>query len=256
MNDTPRRLTHPNLNAPVLDWWARDYDHVFVVLNPFFRVPGTPPESVRWTTGGGSMLLADTPDALTAEAPDGFDEVVKTTGRPVRWSHVAQGVGAMDFTHFARTVWLWVIGAEAPDHDLALAEKLARYCQAEGLYKPEEDWLPLVLEPALARYLQAVGIDEVTLWDEWRETSLLCPSEAFGRDEPPVTLVDEGPVSAVSAPGLLLSWAQSDVAGLLAITEDMRARVDPARHFEGFWASARTGSAVFDPEETAPALLH
>ncbi|AWI84241.1 hypothetical protein CEW88_11420 [Alloyangia pacifica] len=262
LTDTPRRLEHPNLNAQLLHWWMRDYDHVFVVLNPFFRVPGFTPETTAW---GPLRSEATTPQELEAlleslggpqpdQAPEAFDEIIKTTGQPVRWDMIAQALGVSDFRHFARMVWLWVIGAEPPDLDATLVSRIARHCRQEGLYKPEEDWLPLVLEPMLVPYFEALRLDEVTLWDETRTSSLDCPVEALHRDEPPVALMD-APISAISAPGLLLSWSQDQVTGLLALTEEMRQKVDPARHLEGFWAGAGTSSLVLD-QPRAPALLH
>ncbi|NDV99774.1 CpsD/CapB family tyrosine-protein kinase [Yangia sp. PrR002] len=264
LTDTPRRLEHPSMNAPLLDWWMRDYDHVFVVLNPFFSVPGFAPDTAAWgplrseatTQQELEALIESLGDGQPNQPPDAFDEIIKTTGQPIRWDMVAQALGVADFEHFAHMVWLWVIGAEPPEADVTLISRIARHCRNEGLYKPEEDWLPLVVEPMLLPYFEALRLDEVTLWDETRTSSLECPIDAFHRDEPPVALMD-APISAISAPGMLLSWSQDQVTGLLAMTEEMRQKADPARFLEGFWAGTRTSSLVLDPTHArAPALLH
>lgn len=259
LSAVPRRLEHPYDNVPVLDWWKYDYDHVFVVLNPFFRVPGYTPETASF----GPMRVAMDPETLMEQieegampepvnpAPEGFEDLIKQTGKAVAWSDVAFAVDAPDFERFARTVWLQVIGGEIPEADQPLAERLAEYCARTGLYHPEEDLLPAAMEPALGRYLEALGHDTVTLWSEWREISRGCPVGAFGGENPATALPGEK-LTAVAAPGLLLSWGFDDIAGLLALTEAQRARVNPADHFEGFWAGAGTTSLVFAPEGAPP----
>ena len=59
--DVPRKLEHPFENVPVLDWWKYDYDHVYVVLNPFFRVPGYTPQTAAF---GPMRVTGDAADVL------------------------------------------------------------------------------------------------------------------------------------------------------------------------------------------------
>jgi len=76
------------LEVPVLEWWANDYDHVFSVLNPFFRVPGYAPETAAYGPVRMSATSAEeVVDLVLAgrqkrpnEAPEDFDEAIKTTG--------------------------------------------------------------------------------------------------------------------------------------------------------------------------------
>ncbi|EPX86039.1 hypothetical protein [Salipiger mucosus] len=256
--DVPRRLQHPYDNLPVLDWWKYDYDHVYVVLNPFFRVPGYSPETAAYGPVRLALPVSELEELLEEgvplrdnEAPDGFEETIKGTGQPVRWADVAASIGAMDFPAFARTLWLSIIAGDPDEMDLDMLDRLDAYCRETALYTPEEDVLPPVLEPVLGRYLAGMGLDEVTLWSEGRESSRDCAVSAFGRDAPPVVLPGQK-LSAISAPGMMLTWAYDDVAGLLALTDEMRQRIDPSEHFEGFWAAADTTSVVFAPED-APA---
>ncbi len=258
--DVPRRLEHPYDNVPVLDWWKYDYDHVFVVLNPFFRVPGYTPETASY----GPVRLPFDPEMLVDRieegdlpepanpAPEGFEDLIKQTGTAVPWSEVAMALGISDFERFARIVWLQVIAGEISEDDAEIAAGLAEYCALTGLYTPEEDLLPAVMEPALGRYLEALGLDGVVLWSEWREASRSCSTESFSRDNPATVLPGEK-LAAVAAPGMLLSWGYDDVAGLLALTDERRRQADPSRFFEGFWASADTPSLVFAPEDAMPA---
>ena len=256
--DVPRKLEHPFENVPVLDWWKYDYDHVYVVLNPFFRVPGYTPQTAAF---GPMRVTGDAADVLELvnegvverenEAPENFHDIIKQTGTAVRWSEVAQAVGAVDFDRFARIVWLQTIAGQAGEDNALMSEQLQEFCDQTGLYMPEEDLLPAVLETTVGRYLEALGVDEVTLWNEWREISRDCPVSAFEPDNPATGLPGDK-LTAVSTDGLLLSWGYDDVAGLLALTDEMRHRVDPAQFFEGFWASAETTSLVFAPEGAPP----
>jgi len=262
-NDTlspvPRRLEHPYDNVPVLDWWKYDYDHVFVVLNPFYRVPGYTPETASF----GPLRVSMDPETLMEQieeggmpeplnpAPEGFEDLIKQTGEAVAWSDVAFAIGATDFDRFARTVWLQAIGGEIPEADQDLAARLAEYCERTGLYHPEEDLLPAAMEPVLGRYLAALGQTDVMLWSEWRDVSRLAPLDTFARENPASGLPGEK-LSAVAAPGLLLSWGYDDIAGLLALTDAQRARANPADYFEGYWAGAETTSLVFAPEGAPP----
>ncbi|GGG67007.1 hypothetical protein GCM10011415_12370 [Salipiger pallidus] len=253
----PRRLEHPFENVPILDWWRYDYDHVFIVLNPFFRVPGYTPESAAWSPMRLSVDPSELMDASMPErenaAPPGFGDLIKQTGSPVSWTRVAQEIGAFDFHQFARTVWREVTAQELDPDDTDIADRLVAHCATSGLYMPEEDVLPPIYEPNVERYLRALGISNVTLWSEWRDLSRPCPVSSFSRLNPATELPGEK-LSAVSAPGMMMSWAYDDVAGLLALTDEMRERVDPAEFFEGFWADAATTSVVFAPEGAPPPL--
>ncbi|APZ53422.1 hypothetical protein [Salipiger abyssi] len=261
--DVPRRLQHPYFNVPVLDWWKYDYDHVFVVLNPFFLVPGYAPDTAAYgpmhTTLNPVELMTQIEEggllARVNPAPDGFEDIIKQTGRPVRWQAVAKAVGMEgEFDRFARTVWLQIIAGEIPEADMDLAARIEAYCDNAGLYRPEEDVLPAMLEPALGHYLAALGETQATLWNEWRDMSRSCPVSSLSQDNPATSLPGEK-LCAVTAPGVMLSWAYDDVAGLLAMTDARRSAADPADYFEGFWATPETTSVVFEPESAAPPLF-
>lgn len=268
MSEIPRALRYPPLDTPVLEWWAHEYDHVFVVLNPFFRVPGFTPETARYglthvtvdvSQGVDAiveMVLAPPPSAPN-EAPEDFMDTIKATGAPVRWSEVADALGATDCPRFHRTVWLWTIASGLDDMDQALAVQLTDYCRRTGTYRPEEDQLPVILEPQLGAYLTAVGIGEVTIWDEYFEESLNVPTDDFAPGQPAHELASK--CATIAAPGFLLSWTFDDVAGLLALTNDLRDRCDPAAFFEGFWLGPNDYCDIFNPVEMfkrRPALGH
>lgn len=252
---TPRKLAHPPERVPVLEWWAEDYDHVFVVLNPFFRVEGFSPRTAAYgPMHAGTVAPKDVRDFLDEmpvranEAPKDFCDEIKHNGQPIRWDHLgrALGLSAPAATDFRRNVWLWTLEVDRDDTDPELFAALERYCDRHGIYAPEEDQLPAILEPVLHDYLTALNLDEVTLWNEWRNISQPVDVATLSRDYPCLAMAGEKN-AAITAPGLILSWAFDDVSGLLALTDEMRQRADPAVWFEGFWLGAGTYPDVFNP---------
>ncbi len=259
MTRKPRHLLCPPPDVPILDWWMECYDHVFVVFNPFFRVPGYSPETAAFgpvRTGPLSvaeivgLVIGPLPERPNA-APDNFDDLIKAQGQPVAWRTVAAAIGAADVTAFRRTVWLWTLQVERPDRDPLIAGALARYCRETGTYPPEEDMLPAILEPALGRFLTALGICDVQLWSEWRDVSKTVPVSALRATAPCLELPGEK-LCAVSAPGFLIAWAFDDVAGLLCLSDELRGRADPSAYFEGFPVTEGMYSDVFNPVDRIP----
>ncbi|MEQ5869979.1 hypothetical protein J4E08_08700 [Sagittula sp. NFXS13] len=234
----PRHLEYPDLAVPVRDWWARDYDHVFVVFNPFFTVPGHHPATSVFgpiemdaASARDAMVQAQVLQAHPDMAPPDFPDTIKTTGQPVRWEAVRQAIGAPDQETFERTVWLWTLDVDRDDRDPQISAALDRHCESMGLYSPEEDLLPAVMEPQLGRYLQALDLDKVTLWSEWRERARSIPTETLLPSHPAQDIPGEK-VSAVAASGLILTWAFDDVVGLLAVTDALYQQAQPQDFLE------------------------
>ena len=258
MHHIGRAIQHPPTELPVLEWWARDYDHVFAVYNPFFIVPGHHPDTTHYgparinvASAEELSALAEAPPIPENPAPEEFPDLIKQSGSPLRWEAVRQAIGAGDRALFDRTVWLWALNIERDDTDDEMRAALTRYCTAHGIYPPEEDCLPAILEPMLGDYLEALGIDEVMLWDEYRENALPAPREALERDEVAVWLdgATGNSVRAVSAPGFLISWAFDDVHGVLALTDDLYRRCAPNRFLECRAYGVGGYVDVFNPTE-------
>lgn len=249
----PRHLHEPDLAVPVLEWWADCYDYVFVVLNPFFRVPGYTPETAAYGPEHvGSLsnksilaLLKNLPDRAN-EAPANFEDIVKKTGEPLRWIEIQREIGADDFQTFARTAWLWTVHTDRQDRDPQIALALEAYCQKNDIYPPEEDMLPAVLEPVIGKYLNALGLDSVEIWNEWRNVSREIQVSDLAPDAPSVEIPREK-TSAVAAPGLIMSWGFDDTYGLLGLSDALKNRVDPDSYFEGFWVTPDMYCDVFNP---------
>lgn len=254
MTKTSRHLALPPIEVPILEWWIDCYDHVFVVLNPFFRVPGFRPETATFGPQHIGPLRTDQIlDLITSpripgpnEAPDDFSELIKSTGNIVRWSDVQAAIGAEDWETFCRAVWLWTVGVDRGDCDKKIVADLSDYCRQTGTYPPEEDVLPYILEPVLGRFLSALGVKTAQLWNEWRTTCQEVPVGAFAATEPGLVIPQEK-ISAVAAPGFLITWEFDDVAGLLCLTDSQRAKADPAEFFEGFWVTRDMYGDVFNP---------
>lgn len=124
---------------------------------------------------------------------------------------------------------------------------MTEYCDANSIYPPEEDTLPVILEPILYDYLTRLELKTVTLWSEWRDKSLQISTNDFARNRPDVCLPNEK-LSGVSAPGFFLSWRFDDISGLLCLTEELRRKVDPLDIFEGFPVTASMYVDIFNPK--------
>jgi len=254
MKEPPRHLAEPTVDIPILDWWAGCYDHVFVVLNPFFRVPGYTPATAAYgpirsdvTTATDIVELVTRPhQPRPNEAPEDFDDIIKETGQIVGWAEVQKAIGVQDFQTFARNVWLWTVQVTRNDTDPAIYKALDQYQMQTGTYPPEDDTLAAVLEPTLEQYLTALGFEQVEYWDEWRQVVETKPVSLLRKGAPCVSVKGEM-LCAVAAPGMVLSWSHDDLFGLLALTDDMMHRANPAAYFEGFWVDRHTYCDVFNP---------
>lgn len=255
-NAPPRHLAAPDPSVPVRDWWARDYDHVFVVFNPFFTVPGHHPASTVF----GPLHLGDTapedmlqmaqedlPDRMN-EAPDDFPDTIKAEGKPIRWETIRQAIGGPDRADFERAAWLWTLEVDREDRDPDIVAALEEHCNDNGIYSPEEDVLPAALEPLLAHWLQALGIERVNLWNEWRSVRREIPVTDLLPPVPAQEIPGEK-VAAVAAPGLILCWEFDDVAGLLAVTDDLYKRAQPQDFMECRPLDAGAYADVFNPKD-------
>lgn len=248
MADLPRRLSLPPFDTPLLEWWAADYDHVFIAYSPFFRVPGYTSRTAAY--GKVYADVSSVQDMLSVaaestdrpnEAPPGFEATIKDTGKPVSWAEVHKAIGIGDFKTFSRTVWLWTVEADRKDRDDRIVAGLNRLVEETGLYSPEEDMMPVILEPVIARYLEAAGIETVTLHDEHGFESQTCRTEEFVPGQPPLRLPN-AVVSKVASDErkLLMAWPWDDVVGFICLTDEMRRAVPPETFFEGQYADRDT----------------
>ncbi len=256
MEQLSPKYRHPPVNVPVLEWWKAEYDHVFVVFNPFFRVPGFHPLTAKYGPIHQNFSLQQllehihSFDCVNQEfgAPDDFEDIVKTKGQSVSWQVVMAELGATDLMCFGRTLWLTVLEVPRDDRDETLRSDLLRFQSEKGLYFPEEDMPGAILEPDIFNYLTALEHSEFTLWNEWGDKSINTATKDLGKSEPAIVMEGEKHV-AISAPGLLMSWSFDDIVGLLAVTDTSRNKADPSQFFEGFWLKPDDFSDVFNPRE-------
>ena len=255
----PRHLQEPPLATPILEWWAGCYDHAFVVLNPFFRVPGHAPATSAYSTvRTGPLSVGEIVDLVSSpqppqpnRAPEDFDSLIKATGQPVSWDEIRRAIDAPSGMEFYRTVWLWTVQCERKDRNAVIADALSRHCDATATYSPEEDMLPAVMEPMLGRYLAAHGLETVTLWSEWRDKSLEVTVASLMPGNPALRLPRDK-VAAVTAPGLIMCWAFDDVSALMAMTDARLIQADPKDFFEILSVTPDMYPDVFNPQDANP----
>lgn len=257
MENKPRRILAAPYDTPMLEWWGSDYDHVFIVLSPFFRVEGYTPETAAFgpihsdlQNFDDIMDLIKHPVDRPNEAPEGFEGIIKQCGEPILWHDIQSAIGVDDFLTFCRAAWLWTVASPRVKEYSEVVEKLEVYCQENGIYKPEEDQMPLVLESLIGRYLSALGIGEVTIFNEFRNKQISMPVTAFSQSQPVVQIPSEKTNAIVSLdPKVMFTWGFDDTYGFICITEETRLVADPADFFEGLYAGINTYSDWLNPAD-------
>jgi len=265
MADIPRHLAEPPLDTPMLDWWADHYDHVFIAYSPFFRVPGFHPDTVAYgasyVSWGADEVIQRLKEGLPEQpndAPDDFEKRIKAEGQKVSWATVQQAAaqqdgGAPDWQSFARTVWLWTVHADRKDKDPKICRALDKLCRETGLYSPQEDCLPVILEPDIGRFLTALAIGTVTIWNEFRDASRNCEVAEFSSGTPEVGLPGWAPCAiSCDDPKLLMMWSHDNVAGLICLSEEQRQICPPEQFFEGEYARGDTYVDWLNPASRFP----
>lgn len=248
MGNIPRRIMEAPLHTPMLEWWAKEYDHVFIILSPFFRVDGYSPETAAFgpmhmdsATVDDVLGLIKNPITRPNEAPDGFEDMIKKSGEVVTWQEVRSAIGVEDHRTFCLACWLWVVASSRANKYPDIVEKLHVYCRKHGIYKPEEDQLPAVLEPIVGTYLTALGIDDVTVYSEFRDKHMTVPVTAFSSEQPTIVIPREKTCAIVARePKVLFCWGHDETYGFICISEDARLLADPADFFEGQYAGVDT----------------
>lgn len=257
MDDKPRRIMEAPYHTPMLEWWAADYDHVFIVLSPFFRVEGYTPETAAFgivrvgtKSVGEIMSQIQNPVSLPNGAPSDFDSTIKQSGELIHWRDVQSAIGADDYLIFCRAAWLWTIGSNRVEEYLDIVEKLDAYCHERGIYKPEEDQLPVIMEPIVGRYLAALDIDQVTIYNEFRNKKVTMPVADFCKDQPAIEMPSEKISAIVSRdPDVMFTWSFDDTYGFLCLSDEARLLADPADYFEGQYAGVDTYSDWLNPSD-------
>lgn len=210
----PRSIAYPPLDAPLHDWWAGIYEHVFIAFHPLHAL------------------------ALDEAGEDDLDAI--KAARPVSWEELRRAVGAPPFPRFALALWCAVLGAAREDADLALADRIERTLAANRMAGPGEDVIPPILERPLGAAFARLGVARVTAWDEERESAnYLTPDELQASAAVARKLDFFGPF-ALHAPGMLATAGAEDIATLIALDGPARERVRPEEHFEGFYAAPGT----------------
>src|SRR5687768_10112726 len=109
----PRTLQYPPDNGPILNWFAGRFDSVFVIFNPFVRMP---------------LPLSKYPSV----------EEILRLGRGLAWRDVAQKTG-LRYPHQVNTALLSAIAALRRQLlDSAAADKLSTFHERHNVWFPAE----------------------------------------------------------------------------------------------------------------------
>ncbi|MGR3780544.1 MAG: hypothetical protein ACU0DT_04660 [Albimonas sp.] len=247
----------PPLGIPVRAWWAGVYAHVFVAPNPFYRLPlpGAEGEGAEAFDPCAHPDGIDDPD----EVHEAFDARAKASARTLSWTEARARI-APDAPQalFDRAAWLLAVDRPVPARGpdlLALQHRLEAWLAAERWFLPADGRLPPAGEPAIGRFLEALGAREVLAIDAFDEVERRLPVSAFRPEAPPIRLpVGEGRACKVdrlhlAEPGVLLAWGFDCAEALIGMTDAALARAHPDAFFEARPLGAEAVREVFTPPD-------
>ena len=246
----------PPLEIPVLAWWAGVYPHAFVAPNPFYRLPlpGAP----------GTFDPMDHPDGI--DDPDevhaAFEARAKASAHTLSWADARARI-APDAPQalFDRAAWLLAVDGPAPARGpelLALQRRIDAWLEAERWFPPTDGRLPPAGEPAIGRFLEALGAREALCIGRFDQLEATVPVTAFRPEAPPIRLLDAKgwgqPVDRLhlAEPGVLLAWDFDCAEALIGMTDAALARACPGAFFEARPLGPDAYVDVFNPPEVFP----
>jgi hypothetical protein len=251
-----RSIAYPSHDIPILRWWEGVYDHVFVVLHPFFRVPGYSPRSAA--IGPRHIGMPSTEEFMKLvlkgtgrpnAAPDDFDATIKKLGRLVSWEHVNAIVGTRPFHDFALAVWTATVEFRRDDSDDELIRQILEFADQTDLYLPEEDLFPASYEIALGEMFKSLGIANLIVDNEFDECPTPVATDALISTELSIRDEFKGKLSKIydEDRSVLVITGFDDISSFIAIKDRhlRSARLDS--RFEGFFATSDMFSDWMNP---------
>ncbi|MDU8928857.1 hypothetical protein RXV86_15805 [Alisedimentitalea sp. MJ-SS2] len=238
----PIEIAEAPFDTPLLDHWRGVFDHVFFAFNPLFRVPVPPGQSLKTTSDDDGTLWVSTDHE--ANAYDAFDFFTweKQQSETLRWSDLHSHVAPdAPFKDFAIALWLIsVLGFQ--DAYRTLQQRILDYTERNAWFLPDENQMPMVMESAIGAFLSALGLDQVTAYNEFRWDKAPLAVRALAKDRPFNRLQNpewKGWIGALHAPdpGVLIYWSFDDITTCIAMTDKAHAMAKPEDFFEGLRAT-------------------
>lgn len=246
---TPREIESPDCKTPLLDWWKDHYSRVYIVFNPFFRLPATEKTNRDNTisVSGRNYIKADWRNLQKIVSMNATD-YMKQFAETVSWREVNQAACPhIPFRDFALSVWISSCCGRRDDVPANLQELIGEYCRSNALFLPTDDVLSPALEPQVGRFLAAAGLSEVDIYDEFRHNKETCSLEVLSRENPSLRLAEAITGRGIhcihsKALGLVMDWEFDGVSGLIGLSDAAAKAVAPEDFFEGFYVDERTYS--------------
>ncbi|SFI89292.1 hypothetical protein [Albimonas pacifica] len=251
----------PPVDVPVLTWWASIYPHAFVAPNPFYRLP----LPGAFGEGAWSFAPVDHPDGIDDpdEVHEAFEARAKASAHTLSWPEArARAAPEAPPELSDRAAWLLAIQGHAPARGpelLALQHRLEAWMQAERWFLPTDGRLPPAGEPAIGRFLEALGAHEVLAISEFDEVSTSIPVSALRPGAPALRLTrrlpdgrEQGrPVDRLHLPdpGVLLAWGFDCAEALIGMTDAALSRARPDAFFEARPLGPDAFCDVFNPPD-------
>jgi hypothetical protein len=247
------RVSLPPDHRPLREWWRGTYPHVFIAPHPFTRLrvdaPGVPPEVPRDPSG---RFVSD-----RREGGWELENAFKNGAEVMSWRDARRTIApASELRAFARATWLLSCYgfSQRNDVDRKLQHVIHEWCVANEWFLPDDDSLPPALEPAVGTFLRALGVETVTIRDEFDDHRRDVAVTAFDKGQPVLSFPEFRTRPFVygvfvMVPGAFLGWEFDGAEAIIGLTDEARERVDPGDHFECFPVDEAARSDWLNPPD-------
>lgn len=253
--------------GPLLDFYRGTFDAVYIAVHPFFRIPGLDP--LRCDYGSAVVQRSEMPDdvdllgymeqlrierALTYQvAASEVDERAKREGLIVPWREIGLHCGLDGARAINRALRTIILGLRAEFADEAGADRLARYCGEDQIFRPTESEFQPVSERRLVELFARAGCARIVLGDEFGEHDISQPLDFLKGDAGWIERPDWPQIGGVRRlyaedRSMLAIEPWDQFFTIIAMTAERVGQTAVEELFEGFWCDENTSVAWFlDP---------
>lgn len=255
-------MAYPSYDAPFLTTWDGVFEAVFVAFHPFARVKGRDPFAEGLTMvpeANAASTLAQADDGVLSEVLGKaqliyassaltLGEVVDPADlEVVTWADIAREVGMTGPAKLNHALLTMVGALKQPDQ--SARDALVSHARRQALFLPTEGAMQPLLLPALRRWFEGLGQNEVIVQPEFDiDPNSVIPVEQIEGRSDRVSLYDHGRTSLA-----VVDWDSffTLIAGPRQALQDW-VRTE---NLDGFFADKTTGhdwwhAPVMAPENT------
>ncbi len=247
-----RRITYPDYDVPILEWYDGIFDSVYVALHPFHRIEGHHPNQFDYQTAVHDATKLSTEEVTEMinrpRPPDGRDghalylSLAKRDAVPVNWCNVGESVALPDLAATNRALLTTILALKKQFADREGALKLESYCEREELFMPTEGRFQPIMEAGFGTMFRRANLGEVIIADEFYEKTKTVTIES---------LEDRMSSDLEAAPFFAKKIYPADMRSLVVVDwdsffilvcagRDLMENMKPEDFFEGFYCTPAT----------------